>query len=51
MHIKYIPYSQLAQSWMQPGSFVKFTRTCIIWQLIKFAIYNLKIIKIVAKGH
>ncbi len=51
MKVKYVPYSQLGNTWMQPGSFAKWTRTCVIWQLIKFASYNIKIIKIVAKGY
>jgi len=51
MKVTYTPYSQLADAWMQPGAFAKFTQTCVIWQLIKFAGFNLKIIKILAKGH
>ena len=51
MKVKYVPYSQLADSWMKPGGFHKFTETCVFWQLIKFSYYNLKIIKILAKGH
>jgi len=49
--VKYVPYTQLAQAWMAPGPFAQFTRSCIIWQLFKFASYNIKIIKVVAKGH
>lgn len=51
MAVKYVPYSQRADAWMAPGSFAKFSRTCVLWQLVKFAAYNLKIIKVVAKGH
>lgn len=51
MKVKYVPYTQLADAWMLPGGFAKFTQTCLIWQGIKFASYNLKIIKILAKGH
>jgi hypothetical protein len=51
MKVKYTPYTQLAEAWMQPGPFAKFTRTCVLWQIVKFAAYNLKIIKVVAKGH
>jgi hypothetical protein len=51
MEVKYKPYTQLADAWMKPGSFAKFTRTCFIWQMVKFASYNLKIVKVLAKGH
>lgn len=51
MKVKYVPYTQLAAAWMAPGSFAKFTRTCVLWQMCKFAYYNLKIIRVVAKGH
>jgi hypothetical protein len=49
--VKYVPYSQLGDAWMEPQSFARFTRTCVIWQLFKFAGYNLQIIKVLAKGH
>jgi len=49
--MKYKPYTQLANAWMKPGGFMKIMRTCVFWQLIKFAIFNLKIIRVVAKGH
>jgi hypothetical protein len=51
MKVKYVPYSQLGDAWMQPGSFAKFIRTCVLWQLVKFAVYNIKIVRVVAKGH
>ncbi len=51
MKVKYVPYSQLANAWMLPGGFAKWTRSCVLWQLVKFASFNLKIIKVVAKGH
>jgi len=50
-NVKYTPYTQHAETWMAPGGFAKFTRTCILWQICKFAYYNIKIVGIVAKGH
>ncbi|EJF07613.1 hypothetical protein ThvES_00003250 [Thiovulum sp. ES] len=51
MKVKYVPYSQLGDAWMKPGSFARFLKTCVIWQGFKFAYYNLKIVKVLAKGH
>ena len=51
MKVKYVPYTQLADAWMLPGGFQKFMQTCVFWQLIKFASFNLKIVRILAKGH
>jgi hypothetical protein len=51
MKVKYTPYTQLAEAWMAPGGFARFTRTCALWQLVKFAYYNFKIVKVLAKGH
>jgi len=51
MKPKYVPYTQTAQSWMVAGATARFLKTCFLYQLVKFSFYNLKIIKIVAKGH
>ena len=34
-----------------PTGFTKFMRNCFIWQLIRFAIINIKMIIVVAKSH
>ncbi len=34
-----------------PTKFTKFWRTCIPYQAIRFIVLNLKILKIVVKGH
>jgi hypothetical protein len=36
---------------MQPGSFVKFARNNFFIQLYKFVMLNLKIIRLIIKGH
>lgn len=35
----------------KPGPFLRFLRTCVIWQLWKFMKLNWVIIRVVAKGH
>jgi len=36
---------------MIPGSFAKKMRTCLIWQAIRFAIINIKMLVVVSKSH
>jgi len=36
---------------MIPGSFARKMRTCLIWQAIRFAIINIKMIIVVGKSH
>lgn len=36
---------------MVPTPFVKFMRTCLIWQFIRFIIINIKMILVVRKSH
>ncbi len=36
---------------MVPTPFVKFMRTCIIWQFIRFVIINIKMLLVVRKSH
>ena len=42
--------SQFTQT-MIPGKFAKAMRTCVAWQLIRFAILNVKMIIVVQKSH
>lgn len=45
-----IPYDQNFTT-MVPTDFVKFFRTCLIWQAIRFVVINIKMIVVVAKSH
>ncbi len=36
---------------MVPTPFVKFMRTCVIWQFIRFIVINLKMLVVVRKSH
>jgi hypothetical protein len=36
---------------MIPGSFARKMRTCLIWQAIRFAIINIKMLVVVSKSH
>jgi len=36
---------------MMPGTFAKKLRTCLIWQAIRFAIINIKMLVVVSKSH
>jgi len=36
---------------MMPGNFAKKMRTCLIWQVIRFTIINLKMLVVVSKSH
>jgi len=36
---------------MIPGSFARKMRTCLIWQAIRFAVINLKMLVVVSKSH
>ena len=47
---KTISYSEYAYA-TEPTKAVKFLRTCILRQIVRFFVLNLKIIKIVAGGH
>lgn len=44
------PYDQNFTT-MVPTEFVKFFRTCVIWQAIRFVHINIKMILVVAKSH
>jgi len=36
---------------MVPTPFVKFMRTCILWQIIRFIVINVKMLIIIQKSH
>jgi len=44
------PYDQNFTT-MVPTEFVKFFRTCLIWQFIRFVAINIKMIIVVQKSH
>ena len=44
------PYDQNFTT-MVPTGFVKFFRTCLIWQFIRFIVINIKMIIVVGKSH
>ncbi len=44
------PYSNMSFG-TEPGRFVRFTRSFIIYQIYQFFRLNLKVMKIVVKGH
>ena len=45
------PYDKKTFDTMVPGPFIKFMRTCKIWQFLRFIIINLKMLRVVAKSH
>ncbi len=47
---KTVPYSNMSYG-TEPGNFVKFTRWCMIYQIFQFFRLNLKVMRIVVKGH
>jgi len=44
------PYDQNFTT-MVPTNFVRFMRTCVIWQFIRFVIINIKMLSVVRKSH
>ena len=36
---------------MIPGKFAKSMRTCVVWQLVRFAVLNIKMLIVVQKSH
>jgi hypothetical protein len=36
---------------MMPGKIAKSMRTCVLWQLFRFAVLNIKMIIVVRKSH
>jgi len=45
-----VPYEKSFEV-MVPTPFVKFMRTCLIWQFIRFLVINFKMIMVVLKSH
>jgi hypothetical protein len=44
------PYEQ-AYFPPRPSAFTRFMRTCVIWQIIRFIVINLKMLRVIAKSH
>lgn len=44
------PYDQNFTT-MVPTGIVKFMRTCVLWQIIRFIIINIKMLVVVRKSH
>jgi len=44
------PYSNMSYG-TEPGAFVRFTRWCMLYQIFQFFKLNLKVMRIVIKGH
>lgn len=44
------PYDQNFTT-MVPTGFVKFFRTCVVWQIIRFIVINIKMLIVVRKSH
>ncbi|OQX72743.1 MAG: hypothetical protein B6D59_07685 [Campylobacteraceae bacterium 4484_4] len=50
-HVKHIePYTPEFET-MIPTGFVKFMRTCVIWQFIRFLVINAKMTIVILKSH
>jgi hypothetical protein len=50
-HVEHIkPYGEEFKT-MVPGGMVKFFRTCVIWQLIRFIAINIKMTIVILKSH
>jgi hypothetical protein len=50
-----IPFERLQKAQAafatQPTAFTRFLRTCILWQMVRFAFINLKMVRIILKSH
>lgn len=44
------PYSNMSYG-TEPGRFIRFARSCVIYQFFQFFRLNFKVMKIVIKGH
>ncbi len=50
-HVKHIePYTAEFET-MVPTGMVKFFRTCVIWQFIRFIVLNIKMTLVILKSH
>jgi hypothetical protein len=45
-----VPYDQNFTT-MVPTGIVKFLRTCVLWQIIRFIVINIKMLIVVRKSH
>lgn len=36
---------------MVPTKFVRYMRTCVLWQIIRFIVINIKMLVVVSKSH
>jgi len=36
---------------MVPTKFIRFMRTCVLWQIIRFIVINIKMLVVVSKSH
>jgi hypothetical protein len=48
---KYVKPYDASFTTMVPTNFVKFFRTCKIWQFFRFIVINLKMLVVVRKSH
>lgn len=48
---KYVKPYDSSFTTMVPTGFIKFMRTCVIWQIIRFIIINIKMLVVVRKSH
>ena len=50
-HVRHVePYTPHAST-VIPDSFVKFMRTCVLWQLVRFIVINIRMTKLILKSH
>ena len=50
-HIEHVePYTPQAAT-VIPGGLVKFLRTCVLWQLIRFIVINIRMTRLILKSH
>jgi len=50
-HVKHVePYTPQFGT-MIPSSFQKFLRTCVVWQLFRFVMINIKMTSLILKSH
>lgn len=48
---KYVKPYDASFTTMVPTGFVKFMRTCVLWQIIRFVVINIKMLVVVRKSH
>ena len=50
-HVKHIKAYSPQFGTMIPGTFQKFLRTCVLYQLVRFIIINIKMTVLILKSH